>query len=118
MPYFFIIPAYLVLLSGLVAAAFIARFIPRFQPASPYILAGAIGTLAGFLIINLIVFLAGMSPVWLAEKITFPDWLQEVGKYFVVATLLIGPFIGSAVGVFVGFIAGLYFVRRRKRHAA
>jgi hypothetical protein len=118
MPYFFIIPAYLALLIGLVAAAIMARFIPRFQPASRYILAGAIGTLAGFIIINLIVFLAGMSPVWLAEKITFPDWLHQVSKYFVVATLLIGPFVGSAVGVLVGFVAGLYFVRRRNRHAA
>jgi hypothetical protein len=118
MPYFFIIPAYLALLIGLVVAAIIARFIPRFQPASRYILAGAIGTLAGFLIINLIVFFAGMAPVWLAEKISFPDWLHEGSKYFVAATLLIGPFVGSAVGVLVGFVAGLYFVRRRSRHAA
>jgi hypothetical protein len=117
MPYFFIIPAYLALLTGLVAAAIITRFIPRFRPASRYILAGAIGTLAGFLIINLIVFFAGMSPVWLAGKITLPDWLHEVSKYFVAATLLIGPFVGSAVGVLVGFFAGLCFVRRRRRHA-
>jgi hypothetical protein len=117
MPYFFIIPAYLALLTGLVAAAIIARFIPRFQSASRYILAGAIGTLAGFLIINFIVFFAGMSPVWLAEKITFPSWLHEVSKYFVATTLLIGPFVGSAIGVLGGFVAGLYFVRGRRRHA-
>jgi hypothetical protein len=46
-----------------------------------------------------------------------PDWLHEVSKYFVAATFLIGPFVGSAVGVLVGFVAGLYFVRRRRRHA-
>ncbi|SRR6266403_236600 len=118
MPYFFILPAYAALLVGLVGAAVIARFVPRFRPASGYIIGGAAGTLAGFIIINVIVFLAGMAPVWLAPKITLPDSLHQITKFFVAFTLLIGPFIASGVGVLGGFAAGLYFVYRRNRHAA
>ena len=118
MPYFFILPAYIALLIGLIGAAIVARFVPRFQPMSGYIVGGAIGTLIGFIIINILVVNAGVAPAWLAQKFTFPDWLQQVSRYFVAAALLIGPFIGSAIGVVVGFAAGLYFVYRRRRLAA
>jgi hypothetical protein len=118
MPYFFILPAYVALLIGLIGVAVAARFVPRFRRASGYIIGGAVGTLIGFVIINVIVILAGVAPAWLAQKFTFPDWLQQVSRYFVAATLLIGPFIGSAIGVFFGFAAGIYFVFRRRSHAA
>jgi len=117
MPYFFILPAYIVFLIGLIAVAVIVRFIPRFQRASGYIIGGAIGTLIGLVIINVIVILAGVAPAWLAERFTLPDWLQKASKYFVAATLLIGPFIGSAVGVFLRFAVGIYFVFRRRSDA-
>jgi hypothetical protein len=118
MPYFFILPAYVALLVGLIGVAVVARFVPRFRRASGYFIGGAVGTLVGFVIINIIVILAGVAPAWLAQKFTFPDWLQQVSRYFVAATLLIGPFIGSAIGVFLGFAAGIYFVFRRRSHAA
>ena len=118
MPYFFILPAYCALLFALVAAAVIARFIPRFRTASGYIVGGAVGTLIGFTLINVIVWLVGLAPVWLSQKSTFPGWLQQTSKFFVAGALLIGPFIGSAFGVFFGFAAGSYFVYRRRRHVA
>jgi len=105
------------LFAALIVAAIIARFIVRFRPASGYIVAGAIGTLAGFVIVNVLVWLIGLFPIWLNGKVSFPDWLQEVSKFFVAGTLLIGPFIGSAIGILLGFAAGLYFVyKRRKRN--
>ena len=118
MPYFFILPAYVLLLVALTGAAIVTRFMPRFQPASGYIVGGMIGTLVGFIFINVMVVAAGVLPVWLAQKGSFPDWVQQVIKIFVAAALLIGPFIGSAIGVLFGFCAGLYFVHRRRRMQA
>jgi large-conductance mechanosensitive channel len=115
MPYFFILPAYSILFVGLISLAIIARFFPRFRPASKYFIGGAIGTLVGFIVLNIIVILVGIAPAWLAQKFTFPIWLHDVGKYFVAATLLIGPFIGSAIGVILGFVIGFYFVHKRNK---
>lgn len=116
MPYFFILPAYFILLLGLVGMAGVARFVPRFKPASRYIIGGTIGTLIGFIIVNIIILVAGVAPAWLARKFTFPDWLQQFSKYFVAATLLIGPFIGSGVGILIGFTVGFFYIYRRRRH--
>jgi hypothetical protein len=117
MPYFFILPAYLVLLFGLTGLAVAARFMPRFRPFSGCIFGGAAGSLIGFLLFNALVIVLGVAPAWLAEKFTFPDWLQTASKYFVAAALLIGPFIGSAIGVLLGFAAGFFVVLRRRRRA-
>jgi hypothetical protein len=117
MPYFFILPAYLVLLIGLIAAAVTVRFVPRLKHLRGCVLGGALGTLIGFAIVNVIVVLAGVAPAWLAQKITFPNWLQQVSKFFVAAILLIGPFIGSGVGVLFGFAIGFYWVYSRKKRA-
>jgi hypothetical protein len=119
MPYFFILPAYVALFIALIVIAIITRFVARFRLASGYIVAGAIGTLIGFVIINIVVWIVGLFPVWLNQKVSLPDWLQQVSKFFVAGTLLIGPFIGSAIGILLGFAAGFYFVyRRRKRNSA
>ena len=45
MPYFFIIPAFAVLLFVLIAAAFGAHYVPQFERASGYLFGGVIGTL-------------------------------------------------------------------------
>lgn len=117
MPYFFILPAYFALLIALFGTAIVTRFVPRFQPASSYIVGGTVGTMVGFIFINVLVIVVGVLPVWLTKNISFPDWLQQVSKIFVAAALLIGPFIGSAIGVMLGFCAGLYFVHSRRRNA-
>ncbi len=118
MPYFFILPVYVALLLGLIGAAVVARFVPRFQSASGYIFGGAIGSLVGFLLVNVAVILVGATPAWLAQRFTFPDWLQQTSKFFVATTLFIGPFIGSAIGALLGFAAGFYIVFRRRKNAA
>jgi len=118
MPYFFILPAYVALLVVLIIAAVVTYAVPRCKSASGYIVAGTVGTLVGFVVINVVVIVLGVLPAWLAQKVAFPEWLQQVSKIFVVAALLIGPFIGSAIGVLIGFMAGLYFIYRRRRHAS
>ena len=115
MPYFFILPAYVALLMALVCAAIVAHFVPRLRQASGYIFAGAVGTLFGFVIINVFVWIVGLFPAWLNQKVSLSDWLRHLFQLFVAATLLIGPFIGSAIGVLLGFPAGIYFIYKRRR---
>ncbi len=117
MLYFFIVPAYVLLVVGLIAAAIVARFVPRFQPASGYIVAGTLGTVVGFTIVNAVVIVLGVLPVWLAEKLSFPDWLRHITTVVVTAALFVGPFVGSAIGVLSGFAAGAYLVYRHRKHA-
>lgn len=67
----------------------------------------------------MILTLAGLLPVLVEQDFTPPQWLQQAGAVVVAAILLIGPFIASAIGVVLGFAAGLLFVfRRRRRRAA
>ncbi len=114
MPYFFILPAYVAFLLMLIGAAVAARYIARLQSASGYIFGGAAGSLVGFVCINFLVILAGVAPAWLAQRYTFPGWLEQASKFFVAAALLAGPFIGSVIGIVIGFAAGLYVVFRRR----
>jgi len=115
MPYFFILPAFLVLFFGLTGLAVIARFVPQLRSVSGCLVGGAIGSLIGFVIFNVLVILAGIAPAWLAQKYTLPAWLQDAGKYLLATTLLIGPLIGSAIGSSLGFAAGFWFVYQRNK---
>jgi hypothetical protein len=117
MPYFFILTAYVALLIVLLCGAIIAHFVPRFRQASGYIFAGAVGTLFGFVIMNFFVWIVGLFPAWLNQKVALADWLRHIFQLFVGVTLLIGPFIGSAIGVLLGFVAGIYFIYKRRRVA-
>jgi hypothetical protein len=117
MPYFFILPVYAALLLGFIGAAAITRLVPRFRVVTGYIVCGAIGTLIGFIILNALVWMAGLFPVWLNQKNSFPQWLLRFSQFFVAGTLLIGPFIGSAIGVMLGFAAGIYIVYRLRNRA-
>ncbi|MGH8004347.1 MAG: hypothetical protein ACRECJ_06460 [Limisphaerales bacterium] len=118
MPYFFIFPAYIVLLVVFATTAIVVRCIPRFRMLSGYIVGGAVGTLIGFALINIFIWIAGLVPVWMSQKVAFPDWLKPVIPVYIAVVLLIGPFIGSAIGVLFGFAAGVYFVYRRRRRIA
>jgi hypothetical protein len=102
---------------ALVCAAIVAHFVPRFRQASGYILAGAVGTLFGFVIINVFVWIVGLFPAWLNQNVSLSDSLRYILQLFVAVTLLIGPFIGSAIGVLLGFAAGIYFTYKRRRVA-
>lgn len=120
MPYFIILPIFALLLVGLGIAAIVARCVESWRPASGYIVGGAGGTLLGFIVVNVIVTLAGLLPVLVAQHFTLPQWLQQAGAVVVAAILLIGPFVASAIGIVFGFAAGVCFVfgRRRRRAAS
>jgi len=115
MPYFIILPVYVLLLVALIVAAIVTRFVPQSQPASAYIVGGTVGTLPAFLVANILVTLAALLPVWAAQKLELPQGLHDATKIFGAAVLLIGPFVASALGVFFGFAVGVYFIFRRRK---
>lgn len=119
MPYFIILPVYALLLAFLAIAAFVARSVESWRPASGYIVAGTVGTLPGFMVANVVVMLAGFSPVLMAQHFAPPQWLQQASVIVAAAILLVGPFVASTIGIALGFAAGVFFVfiRRRRRAA-
>lgn len=117
MPYFFILPAYGLLLLVLGAAAFAAWMTPRGRPLGRLLVAGMIGSVPGMLIANVLVTIAGLLPVWLADNLTLPETLKQVLGVCAVAILLLGPFVASALGVLLGFLGGCGFVWWRNNRA-
>ena len=69
MPHFIILPLYALLLLGLIVVAIMARSVPRASGASGYLMAGAVGTVPGFLVANVLNAVAGLLPVWADQRI-------------------------------------------------
>jgi hypothetical protein len=120
MPYFFILPAYLVLLLILSLIAGLVRLLPRLRWASGYLAGGIIGTIPGFIGANILVTISAFLPVWVSQKASFSQGVVETARIFTFAVLFIGPFLASVIGTGFGFAAGLFFVmvRRRARRSA
>lgn len=119
MPYFIILPVYALLLVFLAIAAIVARCVESWRPACGYIVGGTVGTLPGFIVANIVITVAGLLPVLMAEHFTLPQWAQQTGALVAAVLLFIGPFAASALGVVLGFAAGVFFVfRRRNKHTA
>jgi hypothetical protein len=113
-PYFFIIPAYMLLLAVLGIAAFVTRMNPPWRKASGYIVGGMIGTLIGFILANAAVTIAGILPAMVANHFSLAEGLKQVCGVFAGVALLLGPFVASAAGVALGCLAGCGWVWKRK----
>jgi hypothetical protein len=114
MPYFIILPIYLFLLLIVALVALAVRFVPRIRWLSGYLIGGLVGAIPGFVIANILLTGVAVLPAWLSVKMPVPK-LMEAARIFTLTALLIGPFFASAIGVFLGFGAGVLFVLRRRR---
>ncbi|MBI3158398.1 MAG: hypothetical protein HYZ26_02220 [Chloroflexi bacterium] len=115
MPYFFVLPAYVFLLVILVLVAAVAYCVERWRPASRYILGGAVGTLPGVIVANVLVTLIGILPALVIRSLVLPGWLEQTTGVLAGVTLIVGPIVASVVGVIIGFGTGMSFVYGRKR---
>jgi hypothetical protein len=115
---FIILCVYSGLLIALIIAAVITTRIPGWQRVTRYLVAGAVGSLLGFVLANGCVVLAGVGSVLLAGHYTLPQWLNYAGALVVAGLLFIGPIVASVIGVSVGFGAGVYYVFKRRHKSA
>ena len=106
MLYFFILPAYLLLLVAVGIASAVLYFRPSSQHVGSYGFGVALGTLPGLLVANALlwVFTVGLLHLQL------PEWLQGAHKAVVFASAFCGPVLVSIVGILVGGLLGAYIV--------
>ena len=115
MPYFSIVPAYLLLLLILGIAAFVTARHPPWRPACGMIVGGMIGTVPGIIAANGIITLVGILPAVFADWFSAGEGLTRFCGVLTGIALLLGPFAVSLVGVTLGFAAGCLWVGRRRR---
>jgi hypothetical protein len=114
---YIVVPLYVIFFAAMLYGAFSMRANPALRPFSVYLFAGAIGTLVGFVLVNGLVLLAGAGPVWLAENLGLPKFLQSIVMIFAEIVLFFGPLFGSVIGVLIGFAAGIGIVNWRTSRA-
>jgi hypothetical protein len=114
-PYFFILPAFLIFEIVLLLAALVARYREKFCWASGYLVGIALGSAAGFVLANLILWFVCAALAFLANKDFMPEIVRTITQYISAFGLLIGPFVVSGGGLLIGTLFGTYFVYRRRK---
>lgn len=115
MPYFFIIPAYVLLLLVLGISAVVLGAGAGERRVAGRIFAGMAGTVPGMIAANGVVTLAGIAPLWVAGQVSPPEWLSLALSGLAMVCLFIGPFVASAIGVIAGFLCGWWLAARGGR---
>ena len=119
MPYFFILPIFVLWLVGLIVGAVAVRYSASLRPLSAYLFAVAIGSIPGFLLGNIVLFIGALGVAKLLALISLPRILQPLQTLTATATIFIGPFVASAIGGLIGSLLGIIavwlFRRRRQR---
>jgi hypothetical protein len=110
MPYFFILPAFVLVeavLLMMLAASFAAPGLNRYQSKIIGVLVW--GTL-GFVLGNILVIGLMVGAFWAVERTEAGDWV--VLQLMLGALVFIGPFVGSFAGGGIGTLIGM---KRRSR---
>ncbi|MFD1470615.1 hypothetical protein ACFQ48_20485 [Hymenobacter caeli] len=102
MPYFFILPVFVVGLLLPLAAGVVLRF-TRWRNAAPYVFGVAVGAALGFAGANalLLPLLHGVN------KLPATQNAQTIKTLLLAVVVFIGPFVASAAGAVVGAIVGI-----------
>ena len=116
MPYFFILPAFLVAELLLLAVLVATLWHPRLHHLRPLVVGVLVWATLGFLLANALLLGVTLGTVALADRTAVGEW--SVVKFTLAALLFLGPFVASAAGAGAG---GVFAWRRAKRatdHAA
>ena len=121
MPYFLLVPAYVLLLVGLLVLALCAWCVPETRRLSSYVACGALGTIPAFLAGNVLYFLLGLGVVRVT-LLALPDGVEGPVAAGGLVLLLLGLGVGlllvNVASVVAGFAGGvgvrLLFARRAR----
>lgn len=118
MPYFFILPLYLLGVGILLGATAVCFCSSRLRPWSVYPFAAAIGSVPGFVLANAALFFGALGVAKLALLSTW-EVPQIFATVAAAATIFIGPFVASAIGVLFGASLGVIVAwhLKRRKHA-
>jgi len=114
MPYFIILPTFLILFLLMVSAAITARFVPRWRLASGYLMGGTLGAVLGFLLANVALFFVTYLSLKMDSELSLPEFVRPVVVLVIAAMLFLGPFVVSVGGVLMGFAVGFIIVLWRR----
>ncbi len=111
MPYFFILPAYILFLGILLIAGTTLVFVQKYRHTSAYFFAAAIGSIPGFIL--LLVLLT----IYSVLALEIPDYNETETLRAILTGLLIfiAPFFVSGIGICGGAILGIRIVRKRRK---
>jgi uncharacterized membrane-anchored protein YitT (DUF2179 family) len=109
MPYFIILPFFILAVVTLSAASILVASVPRLRPMFPFFWRVLLWSSTGVLLANIPVFCLYFVPLLLETTNTSPSEgpTQSVLKYSLVGGLLLGPFIASAAGFLGGALFGV-----------
>lgn len=117
MPYFFILPAFVLYVIGMLAALVVTWLYAPARPFRRYIASILLWSSAGFLLCTAIYAVVLVVSVQSMDKL-FNGQPSAGGGIMMVVLLLFGPFLASAVGLAGGAAMGVRRARSRTREAA
>jgi hypothetical protein len=118
MPYFIICPIYAVLFVGLLFVSCVLLFIKPLRRWSSYLAVGAVGTLPGFILGNVIFWLVTWGLLTIAHKPLqqlSSDIANGVAAVVVVVFFVGGLAIANIGGCVVGFFGGVWLRAKLRR---
>ena len=115
MPYFFILPIFVLIEVSLLVSSFVVLKFQKYLWAKSYLLGVVLGSTIGFLVANLILWVVSVLPDALAQKYSLPEFVQTVSKFILAFGLLLGPFFASAGGMVFGSLIAVYIVYRKRK---
>ena len=115
MPYFIILPLFVLAVVGLSAATVVVACVPRLRPTLPIVWRVLLWSSLGVVLANIPVFGLYFVPLLLERTHMTPAEGSGMSylKYGLVAGLLVGPFIASAAGFVGGSYVGVSLARRK-----
>jgi hypothetical protein len=110
-PYFFILPIYVLILLGLLLASGTLLLIKPLRHWSSFVAVGALGTLPGFVLGNLIFWLITWAVFSLLQRPfqqVASDVVKGVAGVAGILFLMVGLALANIVGVIAGFLGGVW----------
>jgi hypothetical protein len=118
MPYFIICPIYAVLFVGLILISLALLFIKELRHWSSYVACGAVGTIPGFILGNILFWVIALGVLQIFQK-PMQQITSDIAVGAATITVIIffigGLAIANIAGCAVGFVGGLWIRHKFRR---